>query len=48
MEIFRDDPDVIALPLEGAYWRFGISRVPTRTLSAAEQAFFDYCLCSIR
>lgn len=47
MQIFRDNPEVVALPLEGAYWSFGISRLPFRPLSWAEQAFYDYCLTGV-
>lgn len=48
LPLFKDNRTVVSLPLQGAYWKFGVARAASRPLPAADQMFFDYCLGYIR
>lgn len=39
---------VVALPLEGEPWRFGVARLQTHALGDAERAFWDWCVAAAR
>ena len=42
--VFARDPSVVALPVCGMSWGFGIERLPTHALDDAEQAFWNWCV----
>lgn len=47
MPLFKGDPGVVGIPLEGASWRFGLCRLASHRPSDAERAFIGYCLESV-
>ena len=47
MPLFKGDPGVVRIPLEGASWRFGLCRLASHRPSDAERAFIGYCLESV-
>jgi DNA-binding transcriptional LysR family regulator len=42
--VFSSDPNVVTVPLEDVFFRFGISFLAKRQPSSAEQKFLDYCV----
>lgn len=48
LPIFARDESVVALPVEGMDWCFGIERLPTHALGDGEQEFWSYCLAYSR
>ncbi len=42
LKVFADNEEVVALPLEGFDWGFGISYLRSRTLKSHEQVFIDF------
>lgn len=39
---------VVAIPLEGCVWRFGLSFVRSRVLTAAEQSLYEHCVAYVK
>ncbi len=48
LPVFARDGRVVALPLEGMSWGFGIERLATHALGDAEQAFWNWCVAYAR
>jgi DNA-binding transcriptional LysR family regulator len=44
LSVFQREGEIVCLPIEGWTWDFGISYLPSHTLTEAEQRFYDYCI----
>ncbi|MDR3052334.1 MAG: LysR family transcriptional regulator [Coriobacteriales bacterium] len=44
LSVFQREGEIVCLPIEGWTWNFGISHLPSHTLTKAEQQFYDYCV----
>lgn len=44
LSVFSTNQEVVALPLKGITWRFGISYLASHTLLPHEKDFIDYCI----
>ncbi len=42
LSVFAHNPSVVARPVKGLTWGFGLERLPTHALDEAEQAFWNW------
>lgn len=44
LPMFSQHVSVVAIPLEGATWHFGVSYLPSHSLAPHERIFYDHCI----
>lgn len=44
LPVFSHRENIVALPLVGSIWHFGISYLPSHVLTPYEQCFYDHCV----